>query len=56
MRVDFNQKFARPGVPHKHTPNPKPVHEKTLLRQMQRSVPLLSSCSALLLMEIIPLK
>jgi len=38
MRVDFNQKFARPGVPHKHMPEPKPVNDKLLLRHMQRSV------------------
>ncbi len=36
MRVDFNQKFSRPGVPHKHVPDPKPVHEKSLLKHMQR--------------------
>jgi hypothetical protein len=36
MRVDFNQKFSRPGVPHKHSPAPKPVHERVLLKNMQR--------------------
>ncbi len=36
LRVDFNQKFSRPGVPHTHKPPPKPVSDKTLLRQMQR--------------------